>query len=371
MGRSDKKETLASLHRKTMQTINDAEACLPDLKEQHEQLLESMKNAETEEDIIRYKDLEEEVQQIEQQIKDIESKRLDYLTQNGELLFKFAECSKKKQRQIHDMSILKTRSKITKKRASKKQRYYQLFRANIDPDYVYTTEQNINEDNYCFDCNKFRVLIPDEAIMVCEACGTKTTVVTNPIKPSMKDPPAENRYYEYKRYTHFCECLSNLQGKENTRVPDEVINAVIREIKREKMENRIDELCEDDIRKYLKKYNHLKYDHYYNHITQILFRITDIPPLQMSSEMEQNLKLMFLEIQEPFEMYKAGRRNFSSYAYIIYKLCQLLEYNEFLPKLKLHKNFMKLYEHDQIWKKICNHMGGEEAGWKFIKSYEY
>ena len=51
-----------------------------------------------------------------------------------------------------------------------------------------------------------------------------------------------------------------------------------------------------------------------------------------------------------------------------YKFCQILGYNEFLPKLKLYKDRLKLYEHDKIWKKICEHLGGENAGWKFIKS---
>ena len=46
----------------------------------------------------------------------------------------------------------------------------------------------------------------------------------------------------------------------------------------------------------------------------------------------------------------------------------LYEYNEFLPKLKLYKDRLKLYEHDKIWNKICEHLGGESSGWKFIKS---
>ena len=161
--------------------------------------------------------------------------------------------------------------------------------------------------------------------------------------------------------------MANIQGKESAKVPEEVINTIIREIVHEKMENSFEKLTEADIKRYLKKHHELR--RYYDHATQILYRITNIPPLQMTHKMEEKLKLMFFQIQEPFEIYKGkNRSNFYSYSYIIYKFCQLLEYNEFLPKLKLHKDRLKLYEHDKIWEKICAHLGGESAGWKFIKS---
>ena len=229
------------------------------------------------------------------------------------------------------------------------------------PEELCYSENNINEDNYCYTCKKFKVFNIDEAISTCLSCGISINVSTNPEKPSIK--PAEN---DYKRYTHFCDCLANIQGKESVKVSEEVINTIIREIVHEKMENSLEKLTEADIKRYLKKHRKLRY---YNHATQILYRITNIPPLQMTPIMEEKLKIMFLQIQEPFEIFKGkNRSNFFSYSYIIYKFCQLLEYNEFLPKLKLYKDRLKLYEHDKIWKKICEHLGGESADWKFIKS---
>ena len=160
--------------------------------------------------------------------------------------------------------------------------------------------------------------------------------------------------------------MANIQGKESVKVSEEVINTIIREIVHEKMENSLEKLTEADIKRYLKKHRKLRY---YDHATQILYRITNKPPLQMTPKMEEKLKIMFLQIQEPFEIFKGkNRSNFFSYSYIIYKFCQLLEYNEFLPKLKLYKDRLKLYEHDKIWEKICAHLGGESVGWKFIKS---
>lgn len=362
MGRGEHKETLASLHRKKMSEIDQDEASIQTLEER----ISTLEREKTASASVREICLEQ--QALRNEIERIKKERISYLLRNGELLFLHTESKRERKTRMHGMQILKQKRQLLNQKRDEN-RYYQRFRSNVDPDYVYAPEYNINEDNYCYECKQFKVLHPDEAIAICENCGKSTPVITNPEKPSMKDPPAENKQYEYKRYTHFCDWLANLQGKESSKVPKDVINAVIREITREKMQNRVDELSETDIKRYLKKYSNLGYDRYYDHATQILFRITDIPPIQMTPDMEQTLKLMFMEIQEPFDLYKGdSRRNFSSYSYIIYKFCQLLEYNEFLPKLKLHKDKTKLHEHDRIWKKICSHLGGEAAGWKFIRS---
>lgn len=370
MGRNSNaaKETLPSLHRKKMDEIDSVEAALPEMKERLEGLKTSLQK---ETNPTKKRDVELEINDLEKEIDKASKARSQYLLQNGELLYKFTECSKKKAR-VYTLADLGRKRGIGDKETSEKFKYYTRYRSNVDPEYVHSPESNVNEENYCYDCRCFRVLHTEDAIMVCEKCGSQITVSTLPEKPSLKDPPTESHYYEYKRFTHFCYWLDNLQGKERNVVPDEVINTVIREIKRVRMEDRLDELNEEDIKGFLKKHSSKGYDKYYDHATQILFRITDIQPVQMTQEMEHNLKVMFVEIQEPFEIYKVnGRRNFSSYAYVIYKFCQLLGYDEFLPKLKLHKDYQKLYEHDMIWKKICKHMGGEEKGWKFIKSYEY
>jgi hypothetical protein len=353
-----------------MEAIDQVEATLPLLREK----LADTKARLTSEVSVTRRDAELEIIDLEKEIDRISNERENYFKKNSELLYRFSECEVTKKKKMYTMDDIKSMRSIihqSTKPVSEKYLYYQKFRSNIDQNYVYAPENTINEENYCFNCDTFRVLNPDTAVMTCEKCGAETTDITNPERPSLKEPPADSHYYQYKRYTHFCDCLANLQGKESSVVPPAVINTVILEIKKARMEHRVDELTEEDIRSYLKKHSEKKYDRFYDHATQILFKITDIQPIQMSHEMEHNLKVMFIEIQEPFELFKNGRRNFSSYSYILYKFCQLLGYKEFLPKLKLHKNYLKLHEHDMIWKKICNYMGGAECGWEFIKSYEY
>ena len=89
--------------------------------------------------------------------------------------------------------------------------------------------------------------------------------------------------------------MANIQGKESVKVSEEVINTIIREIVHEKMENSLEKLTEADIKRYLKKHRKL---HYYNHTTQILYRITKIPPLQMTPIMEEKMKMRFLQIAQ-------------------------------------------------------------------------
>ena len=252
MGRGEK-ETLASLHRKCIQDIDDNEASIQTLNERARYLEEEFKNIR---DPIEKKELQIELQDVKKDIDDIKIEKTKYLLKNSELLFMHIESEKDKKQKIHGMKILKEK-KDYRQQNNNESHYYRKYRSNIDPSYVYAPEQNINEDNYCFDCKQFKVLHPDEAVSICEQCGKCITVVTNPEKPSMKDPPAENKQYEYKRFTHFCDWLANLQGKESSKVPDDVINSVIREIAREKMQHKVDELNEVDIKRYLKKYSHL------------------------------------------------------------------------------------------------------------------
>jgi hypothetical protein len=373
------KITVPSLHKRKLDEIASHEAQLPKLnellnmlKEEHLRCLEREHNDANA--LCRRKILDTEIPELERQIKDISQERMEYLLQSGDALFNFMAYEQTKDiKGVKKFELGKAGNTFKDaKQEHPNQQYYRRYRSSVDPSYVYAPESNINEDNFCYECQKFRVLHQDESIMVCERCYSQTTLSNNPERPSIKDPPAESRsLYEYKRFTHFCDWLANLQGKESHVVPDDVIDGVIREIRRKKMDDKLDELTEDDIKGFLKKYKSQGYDRYYDHATQILFRITEIPPIQMTPEMEHNLQLMFVQIQEPFELYKNGRTNFSSYSYIIYKCCQLLGYTEFLPKLRLHKNLAKVYEHDMIWKRICQHLGGEEMGWKFIKSYEY
>lgn len=363
------KTTVSQLHKTKIDEIAELESSIPNLQLELDDLNHKLSSLDIKYDIIRYKDLESEIRKIKEKIDNLSSLRMKYFKKSGILIHQYLELDKKPRVRLSGLDLLG--KKEFNEEICQRTQMYRRLRSSIDPDYVHVDEDAINEENYCYECKEFRVSMSEEAVMVCLKCGSQVTVTQKYTKPSMNDPPAENKIYEYQRFSRFCEWIENIQAKESKIVPDAVIEAVKREIKREMKTDKLDQLDERDIRKYLKKYKNKKYDQYYDNCTQILKRVTGIEPLQMTQEMENDLQNMFMAIQEPFEIYKDKRHNFSSYSYTLYKLCQLLGYNEFLPKFRLHKNESKIYEHDQIWKKICEYMGGEEKGWKFIKSYLY
>ena len=219
------KETIGNLHRKKLSEIVLKEKKIPDLKKK-------ILNLSIKKDYSRIDQIEQI--RLENEINDIKNLRTSYLLKNAILLFLHTENRAK--HFVHGVD----------------NSYYKRYKYNIFPDELQYSENNINEDNYCYTCEKFRVLNVDEGISTCLSCGISINVSTNPEKSSIK--PAEN---DYKRYNHFCDCLANIQGKESFKVSEDVINNIFKEIIRERMENSLEKLTEADIKRYLKKHRKL------------------------------------------------------------------------------------------------------------------
>ena len=82
----------------------------------------------------------------------------------------------------------------------------------------------------------------------------------------------------------------------------------------------------------------------------------------MSPELEDTLCNLFMEIQKPYSNHCPDDRvNFLNYYYVLYKMCELLGENVFLPYFPMLKDPVKRIEQDEIWKKIC-----KELNWEFI-----
>jgi uncharacterized Zn finger protein (UPF0148 family) len=213
---------------------------------------------------------------------------------------------------------------------------------------------------HCSTCNMPREELTAEGILVCPKCGSEEYSLVVSDSPSFRDPPKERNNYAYKKMNHLNEILNQFQAKESTKIPDEVMNEVICEIKKRRIDN-IASLTEQDIRDILKK---LERNRYYEHATHILSRLNGNPPPTITAEIEEKIRAMFQEIQAPFLLYcPDDRRNFLSYAYIIYKFLELLELDEYKVHFTLLKSRDRLISHDQIWKKICEYLS-----WEFIQS---
>ena len=54
-------------------------------------------------------------------------------------------------------------------------------------------------------------------------------------QPSYKDPPKEICFYAYKRINHFREILAQFQAKETTQIPNQVLENIKLQIKKERI----------------------------------------------------------------------------------------------------------------------------------------
>jgi len=213
----------------------------------------------------------------------------------------------------------------------------------------------------CPTCDVEMTFYQNEAVLGCPQCGHHEFILVDSEKPSYKDPPREITYFAYKKINHFNEWLAQFQAKENTDIPQDVIESVMRELFKERISDP-KKVKKEKIREILQKLKHSKM---YDHVQQIKNRIQhQMTNLTLSKEMEEKLQYLFKEIQPAFIKYcPANRSNFLSYPYVLYKLCQLLEMDEFLPCFQLLKSREKLYQQDQVWQNICS-----EMRWQFIRS---
>lgn len=222
---------------------------------------------------------------------------------------------------------------------------------------------DVSDVDRCPDCNTERVLMQQEALLICPNanCMRTDNVLVDSNIPSYKDNARENTsYYSYKRINHFNEWLAQFQAKETTDIPEDVYNRIYVELKKERIRN-MAKVTPSKMKEILKR---LKLNKYYEHIPHITNRLNGQPAPVITRATEEKLRTMFKDIQGPFMKHcPPERKNFLSYSYVLHKFCQLLELDDFLQCFQLLKSREKLHVQDTIWEKIC-----AELHWEFIKS---
>lgn len=227
------------------------------------------------------------------------------------------------------------------------------------------TDVTIKNDHYmkpCKGCGNFHTKFLDESLSeeICQVCGMADFVLGDEVGFKEEQEHEKNIVYSYKRENHFNEWISQFQAKESTNVPEEVLARLRTEFKKQKIKD-LAEITHEKVKGLLKKLNYAKY---YEHVPYIATILSGITPPTMPQELEDKLRLMFHMIQAPFEKHKPeNRKNFLSYSFVLYKLCELLGHDEYLPCFPLLKSKEKLYIQDQIWFKIC-----DELRWESIKT---
>ena len=220
-----------------------------------------------------------------------------------------------------------------------------------------------NDDNAmtCSSCNVSLVLDHKQAIAICRECGVTFSYTDYyDVRKLDIDKSNLNYYTPYKRINHFKEWLTQIQAKESTIIPVEILMKIRNELKKERIFDP-ELVTRDRIKRYLKK---IKASRYYEHIPVIISKISNKDPPVISYETEDELIEMFKMIQEPFDNnIPKGRKNFLSYSYTLHKFCQLLNRYDLLVLFPLLKSRDKLHQQDKIWKAICL-----DLNWEFIPS---
>lgn len=266
--------------------------------------------------------------------------------------------------QINDLSL--ENSTLLNEINVKKNQLTDLYLTKFDQNYLLnnnTKKYILRENLDCTKCNvKFSV---ENSFLVCPNCGICKTTVEQANELSYKEMQ-EIDYrpqFTYDKMSHLDDWLKRFQAKENRSIPQEVLDKVILETKKERIQN-LNTLTEDKIKRYLKKLN---LNDYYDNVIGIINRINGRPPFKLTQEIENKIKSMFQQIQEPYEKFKpSGRKNFLSYSYTLHKFFQILGLHEFAKYFPLLKSTDKLRQQDDIFKKIVGHMSQTDKNTKWV-----
>lgn len=166
----------------------------------------------------------------------------------------------------------------------------------------------------------------------------------------------------YERIAHFKEFIARLEGTERTEIPEVVVNTLLTQC----MMHRIDPIREPERVTYTFVRSALQrtgFCQFFENSTQLISLLTKRQPRRFTDEEKAQLTRIFREIQAPFEKHKGKRKNFLSYSFTLYKLCELLGLREFLPYLPLLKAPANLLAADALWEKICH-----ELDYEFVRT---
>jgi hypothetical protein len=254
------------------------------------------------------------------------------------------------------------------------------YMGEMEDDYTYYMMKNLSKDKKhnkhqhhsgfgieweCETCHVSKLYDQTTASLVCPSCGV-TSAYLELNRNNLSFDEQINRqntgHCAYKRVNHFSEWINSLQARESTVIPDDVLDAVRLEFKKHRLTS-ISDVTPVQVKKYLKK---LRLSKWYEHVHSICHALGTPPPV-LSPSLELTLKNMFAEIQAPFNKHvkrvAPTRKNFLSYAYVLYKFCELLGEEDLMRHFTLLKSHEKLHQMDMIWKCIC-----EELQWEFVPS---
>ena len=250
----NKKEsvTLDSTHKGFLNEFSKNEDIIINYKNEIE-LLNQQLNDKTDVLCVDKKlEITDKIIDLKNNIKNIKYKKKEYLLDNSKYIFEYFE-NKKNISVVQPTQTTANKSKLVKhffkiKEADDDELIQQnepnndnnnvilKYLTNVSSDFL-DINNFIYQSNVCTICHKGELIpIEEEGIIICNLCSRSNPYLIENEKPSYKEPPKEVCFYAYKRINHFKEILAQFQGKETTQIPPEVIENIIIQIKKERID---------------------------------------------------------------------------------------------------------------------------------------
>lgn len=281
--------SVKSIHNEKMAYFQNLQDTVLPQKLKQLKIIEKNKNPSYEE-LQKKNNLLKEIQVIKNKEEEI-----DYFLKTCKILDEYFMLDSGMQKENHEECSNKNTTEYRKTEVIRE--YYTVL--NIDLPKQYQPDLNINV-SYCEKCNT-NEFIMEHTIegLVCKNCGLILIRSNISHELSYKDKQFVEHtvVLDYKRVDYFKQWLNQIQAKEQTDIPIEVIDILIMQLKTERISN-TSKITNSLIKRLLKKTNNSKY---YEHIPYIINIINKVPPLNIPEYIEQKLIAMFEEIQVPWE----------------------------------------------------------------------
>jgi hypothetical protein len=306
--------------------------------------------------LYEYKLKNKNTKNIEQQINDLEFKgtHLDYFDKMGDLIIDY-------------YTERNTPSKIPEKEQNILEIFNQPVTDNTKTSKYLTSYvkrlEGTDIDKYkgnnrmikCDTCNVEKTYYAIEGSFICDECGDMTDIIID-------DDFVIKDISCYHRSGRLKEWLNQFQAKENADITDDVYIAIKNELKKKRISD-YSKINRDTIRDILRKLGLTKF---YDNIAFIINKLNNIPAPKMTHQQEKVIFNAFDLIEDIWDEVKpSGRKNMISYSYLLHKLCELFEYDEYLPCFPLLKSPDVLRKQDKIWERICKRLN-----WEYYPSFK-
>lgn len=199
-----------------------------------------------------------------------------------------------------------------------------------------------------FHCTDYEVL--------CRVCGSVYPHLHFVSSSTSYQHPVGNSRYDYRRESHFNDCLRLAQGVCKRKATPKELSSVFGVLTKQGYRDPR-AIKPTDVRVALKA---LRFTKLYESTPRVLEQLTGRTTPMIPGPVRACMTDIFHHVARCYETYRPpGRKNFLSYSFTVVKImqlcgCRCVLWYENVPTLKCAQ---KLETQDRIWRKICRQMG--------------